>query len=234
MKTRKSRPIAVYWINLDRSTERRKNMLTLLKDPTFDGMYKHRVKAIDGNNVTKEELKSTFENVGEKQTVKEYCCLLSHIKALRQFLKSSNSIALILEDDVCLDYKPYWKETIKDCISNAPNDWELLQLSYMLDPNKTIPTKMYTNAKDFLYYGAAAYIVNKKGIRNFLKKSLFDTGINHVTDEYLYLKMNTYLYKYPFFTYTAKDSELHKDHIDKTQLPSKQKIEAWLKNNTIV
>ena len=24
---------AIYWINLDRSTERRKNMLTLLKDP---------------------------------------------------------------------------------------------------------------------------------------------------------------------------------------------------------
>jgi GR25 family glycosyltransferase involved in LPS biosynthesis len=205
-------------------------MLKVLKDPVFDGMAKHRVKAIDGNNVTKEELKSKFENVGEKQTVKEYCCLLSHIKALRQFFKSSNHIALILEDDISLDYKPYWKENIKDCINNAPKDWELLQLSYMLDPIKTIPTKMYTNTKDHLYYGAAAYIVNKKGIRNFLKKPMFDTGINHVADEYLYLKMNTYLYKYPFFTYTAKDSELHPDHIDKTHVPSKQKIEEFLKN----
>ena len=50
MKTRKSRPMAVYWIKLDRSTERRENMLALLKDPSFDGMSKHRVKAYDGGD----------------------------------------------------------------------------------------------------------------------------------------------------------------------------------------
>ena len=154
--------MAVYWINMDRSTERRENMLKVLKDPAFDGMSKHRVKAIDGKQVTKEEIESTFENIDEKQSVNYYCCFLSHIKALRQFLKSSHSMALIFEDDISLEYKPYWQETIQDCIRNAPPDWELLQLSYMLAPTKTMPIKMYTPAKEHHHYGAAAYIVNKK------------------------------------------------------------------------
>ena len=230
MKTRKSRPMAVYWINLDRSTERRENMLTVLKDPVFDGMSKHRVKAIDGKLVTKEDIESTFENVDEKQPVNKYCCFLSHIKALRQFSKSSHSMALILEDDISLEYKPYWQETIQDCIRNAPEGWELLQLCFTIMDNQTMPTKMYTSSKEKHYYGAVAYIVNKKGVRRFLKQPMFDKSVPHLSDHYLFLKMNTYVYKYPLFTYTGDDSTLHKGHIDTIHLPSKQKIEKVLKN----
>jgi GR25 family glycosyltransferase involved in LPS biosynthesis len=222
--------MGVYWINLDRSTERHENMLTVLKDPVFDGMAKHRVKAIDGKLVTKEEIEYTFENVDEKQPVKEYCCFLSHIKALRQFSKSSHSIALILEDDISLDYKPYWQETIQDCIRNAPKGWELLQLCFTIMDNQPMPAKMYTHSKDTHYYGAVAYIVNKKGVRRFLKEPLFDKSVKHLSDHYLFLKMNTYVYKYPLFTYTGLDSTLHKEHIENTHLPSKQKIEKFLKN----
>ena len=103
MKTRKSRPMAVYWINLDRSTERRENMLKVLKDSLFEGIPKYRVNAIDGKQVTKEYIESTFENIDEKQSVNYYCCFLSHIKAIRQFLKSSHSMALIFEDDISLE-----------------------------------------------------------------------------------------------------------------------------------
>ena len=230
MKTRKSRPMAVYWINLDRSTERRENMLKVLKDPVFDGMAKHRVKAIDGKNITKEDFKTKFENINEIQTVKNYCCLLSQLKSLRQFLKSSHSIALILEDDISLEYKPYWQETIQDCIRNAPPDWEAIKLSYILDSEKKLPTKMYTKEKDLMYAGGAAYIVNKKGARKFSNKPIFDKTLNHIPEVYLFLSMNTYTYKYPYFTYTAKDSTLHPDHIDSIHIPSKKRIEEFLKN----
>ena len=70
MKTRKSRPIAVYWINLDRSKERRENMLTLLKDSTFDGMSKHRVQAIDAKQMTEEKLRTMFPIDLKKFTIK--------------------------------------------------------------------------------------------------------------------------------------------------------------------
>ena len=107
MKTRKSRPMAVYWINMDRSTERRENMLKVLKDPVFDGMAKHRVKAVDGKKMTEQQLSVLGSINLKKHTIIEYSCLLSHLKALTQFSKSDFSLALILEDDVCLDYKPY-------------------------------------------------------------------------------------------------------------------------------
>lgn len=234
MKTRKGRSMAVYWINLDRSTERHENMLKVLKDPVFDGMSKHRVKAIDGKNITKEELETRFENVGENQPVKDYCCLLSQLKTLSLFLKSSYSMAIIFEDDISLEYKPYWRESIQDCIHNAPKDWEVIKLSYILDSKKKLPTKMYTKEKDLMYAGGAAYIVNKKGARQFLNKPIFDKTLSHIPEYYLFLSMNTYTYKYPYFTYTAKDSTLHTDHIDEIHIPSKQRIEAWLKKNTIV
>ncbi len=220
--------MGVYWINLDRSTERRENMLKVLKDPVFDGMSKHRVKAIDGKNITKEQLEAKFENVGEKLSAKDYCCLLSQLKALRQFLKSSHSMALIFEDDISLEYKPYWQESIQDCIHNAPDDWEAIKLSYMLPESSKFPVKKYTNTKDVFHIGGAAYIVNKKGARHFLNKPIFDKMVDHMPEAYLFLSMNTYTYKYPFFTYTGKDSTLHPDHI-----PSKQRIEAWLKNRRL-
>jgi hypothetical protein len=46
--------------------------------------------------------------------------------------------------------------------------------------------------------------------------------------------MNAYVYKYPFFTYTGKDSNLHTDHIDKIHIPSKQRIGEWLKNRHLL
>ena len=223
MKTRKSRPIAVYWINLDRSTERRENMLTLLKDSTFDGMSKHRVQAIDAKKMTEEKLRTMFPIDLKKYTIKEYCCLWSHLKALVQFSKSDSSLALILEDDVCLDYKPYWQITIQECIRNAPADWDILQISYNRY-KKPDPTSLYSSTVK--HCGAYSYVVNKKGVMRFLKQ--FHLDDTHVADYVLYDQMKSYTYKYPFFTYTAKDSELHPHHIKKYHLPSKKILEEYL------
>lgn len=225
MKTRKNKPMEVYWINLNSSKERRENMVEVLKDSIFDGMKKHRVEAIDKNQITEKQLQSYFGNVSfSKHTPAEYCCLMSHLKALSQFSKSSSSLALILEDDVSLDFKPYWQESIKDCIHNAPSDWELLQISYIV--YNEFPTKMYTPYKTNVN-GAISYVVNKKGVIRFLKQFHLDEK-SHVADYVLYVQMKTFTYKYPFFVSTLKDSEIHTDHIAKYHLPSKKKLETYL------
>ena len=221
MKTRKSKPIGVYYINLDRSTERRENMLKVLKDPVFDGMTKHRVVAIDGRNPKVQQKVKSWINVPMTATIQEYACLFSHLKALKQFLKSSHSLALILEDDACLDFKPYWQTTIQECIRNAPEDWELLQLSYIGDVEK----KLYTPTK--VYSSSLSYVVNKKRVLRFLKQ--FHLDHKHVADYVLYDQMKCYTYQYPLFIPTLKDSELHKDHIQKYHAPNKIKMEAYLK-----
>jgi len=232
MKTRKHKPMAVYWINLERSKERREKMIEVLKDSAFDGMAKHRVEAIDGKHITKKELHSHFENLPKKYKINEVCCLWSHLKALYEFSKSKHTYALILEDDSSLEFKPYWKETIQSCVDRAPSDWEIIQLSAMFLGNP-LPTKLYTNSKEQLYHTASAYIVHKKGVQRFLSsilkdKIILDKNVNYYADEFLYLKMNTYTYKYPLFTYTGLDSNLHTNHIDAIHLPNKKVIKKWL------
>ena len=232
MKTRKHRPMAVYWINLERSKERRNNMIELLKDSAFDGMKKYRVEAIDGKHMTDKKIQSCFENLPKKYTTNEVCCLWSHLKALYEFSKSKHTYALILEDDSSLEFKPYWKETIQSCMDGAPSDWEIIQLSAIF-LDKPMPTKLYTNSKEQSYYCASAYIVRKKGVQRFLSsimkdKIILDKDINYHADIFLYSKMNTYTYKYPLFTYTGLDSNLHTNHIDAIHLPNKKLIKKLL------
>lgn len=209
MKTRKSRPLAVYWINLDRSTERRENMLALLKDSAFDGIPKHRVKAYDGGDPTVEKKMRTMMPMPEKYTVKEYACLLSHLKAILMFSKSSYDYALVFEDDATLDYKPYWRTNFMECIKGAPPGWEIIQLCFF---GESLPKQLYSPKH---HYSAAAYIICKEGAKHLMKmyKNNFfhlDDTIIPTADEYLYKTLKTYVYRYPFFTYSNEDTTIFK------------------------
>ena len=62
----------------------------------------------------------------------------------------------------------------------------------------------------------------------------------HEADRYLFKHMKTYVYKYPFFTFTNKDStmnikskSLKPKYIKTMHLPCKQKVEAMLKKRKI-
>jgi glycosyl transferase family 25 len=227
MKTRKNRGIGVYWINLDRSKERRENMLKVLKDPIFDGMVKHRVKGYDGTKQYDiEKMKKLIDMTYPSVTVKEYACFLSHLKAILTFSKSNYEYALILEDDVTLDYKPYWKITIQDCIRNAPEDWEILQLCFFGD---TLPKELYSPKHR---HSAAAYIIRKKAAQQLMKKmqplfTLYEK-LKPITDYYLFKVLKTYIYRYPFFTFENKDSTLYEKKVLIGRKQSKQNLEKLL------
>ncbi len=232
MKTRKSRPMAVYWINLDRSTERRENMLKVLKDPAFDGMAKHRVQAYDGTKQHEiEKMRKMIDMNHPEVTIKEYACFLSHLKAILTFSKSNHEYALILEDDVTLEYKPYWKITMQDCIRNAPEDWEILQLCFFGD---TLPKQLYSPKH---IHSATAYIIRKKAAQQLMKKMqpLFtvDEKLNPTADIYLYKALKTYVYRYPFFTFENKDSNLFEKKVLVGRKQSKKNLEKLLRDKFI-
>ena len=224
---------AVYYINMNKSVERNRLMQKVLKDDIFDSMKKHRITGVDG---TRKDilpyLHSNLKNVSisKRYTAKTYACLLSHLRALLAFSKSNYNIALILEDDISLEYKKYWQEDLNTCIRNAPSDWEIIQLYYLCK----ISNQLYTPWNK--HYSAVAYIVNKKGVSSFLNQHVsnnqfvLDKKSLHVSDYYIYKHMKTYVYKYPFFTITAKDSFLHQSHIKLIHLPCKQKTENLLKS----
>jgi GR25 family glycosyltransferase involved in LPS biosynthesis len=232
---------SIYWINLDRSTERRKLMNEVLKDEVFDDMKKHRVKAFDGLDSKFEKyLQKNVENVNlDKNTLKEYACLLSHIKAIQEFVKSGDDIAIIFEDDVSMEFKKYWKTTLEECICNAPKDWKILQLYYFLGARKKLETNIYTKWHDTMW-SALSYVINKKGAKQILKHLIKNNKISldlpsvtsHVADVYIYSKLKTYVYKYPFFTTVSKDTTIHEEHIHLNfHKKNKKRMSELLKNS---
>jgi GR25 family glycosyltransferase involved in LPS biosynthesis len=222
----------IYWINLDRSTDRRKNMEKMFQDPVFKGKKIVRISAIDGkapdiDNV----LNINFEGMQPDKYEKTiYGCTLSHINAIRDFKNSDNTVALVMEDDSTLEFKKYWKKTTKQIMDEAPSDWDIIQLTYTVI-NK-VPQKIYTK-NNRKFFGSGAYIINKNNI-NIPNKIKLTSDIDPAADVYLYNIFNTYTYKYPMFIYTYDtQSTIHQDHVTKHN-ESKNKIRDLFTNSKLV
>ena len=211
---------AVYWINLDRSPERRETMMQMFQDEAFQGIPNHRISAIDGANPENVDNKMNTETktIGDK----EYACLLSHLEAIRAFQESEYKIGLICEDDINLEFKKYWKKSIREIIDEAPSDWEIIMLSYTLTYDSHPFWNWKTNKTDYtnqLPAGAMSYIINKEGAKKLSQDYVNDKYQIHqhtipVADMYVFYSVKTYCYKYPVFTYKSdNDSTLHESHI---------------------
>jgi len=211
----------IYWINLDRSTDRNKNMEKMFTDPIFSGKPIQRINAVDGKIHDTDEM---IKSKKRRNTNLEYACLLSHLKAIQTFSKTEYETALIFEDDVTLEFKQYWKKSLKKVIDDAPDDWEIIQLCYITSGklNAEYTLNNYGNN----YYGniasMAAYIINNRSAKKFMNESYdSETGQfilknfhTHEADHYLYKCLRTYTYKYPYFIYpTDNSSTLHPEDL---------------------
>ena len=108
-----------FYINLDRSSDRREHM-----EKTFNSRFEtfNRIQAVDGNllqdtgNITKYELATT----------------MSHIKAVKIAYDSGLEDVIIMEDDMRIDYIQYWDKSVRDIVKAAPSDVECLQLQCII------------------------------------------------------------------------------------------------------
>jgi GR25 family glycosyltransferase involved in LPS biosynthesis len=214
----------IYWINLEESIDRKNNMLNMFKDPIFKNKNIERINAIHGKKVN---LNNYIDNYNNKNytSKSEYGCLLSHLETIRKFSNSNYNIALILEDDCTLEFKKYWKNNIKQIIKEAPSDWEIIQLCYIQE-DKNHPIHNWNNKEKYLkphQYSTLSYLINKKGAKKIInsiydfnknKYKLNDKNTAYVADVFIYNKLNTFVYKYPYFIYISNnDSTIHSDHI---------------------
>jgi GR25 family glycosyltransferase involved in LPS biosynthesis len=219
----------IYWINLNRSVDRRNNMNKLLADEAFNGIPNKRISAFDGT----QNPSSVFNKIiieSKKQTNSEYACLLSHMEAIRDFNNSDMDIALIFEDDVTLEFKKYWEKSTQEIMDNAPKDWDIILLSYIYYNDMSPRILFYSwdkNNKEYdralnNYYSSLSYIINKKGSHKLIdniynaetKQYTFERNTVHVSDVYLEQITNAYAYKYPMFIYKSEnDSTIHADHL---------------------
>jgi GR25 family glycosyltransferase involved in LPS biosynthesis len=216
----------IYWINLKCSTERRKHMEKVFKDPAFDSVKNIRINAIDAKHSLK-KLTLPIENflsINHRVNQKEYGCLVSHLEAIRQFSKSTFNTAIILEDDISLGTKPYWHKTIRQVMEEAPKDWEILKLQNT-DANQT---ELYTkltypcyyykenrkiNKKPYCNLGTLAYLIHKRAALKLMrmwngKTYQLPPNTFHVADYILYDILTTYVYKTPYFI-VRKDNNSH-------------------------
>jgi hypothetical protein len=131
------------------------------------------------------------------------------------------NVCLICEDDLSLDFIQYWKKPISEIISNAPCDWDIIMLGYF-----SLKLEYEEYSKWNNEWSAIAYLVNKNNIKDqFNQLKVFDDNNNFkwkcneydlmVSDNYIFSKFNTYVYKYPYFTFpNNNDSTLHEDHLN--------------------
>jgi glycosyl transferase, family 25 len=126
-------PFPVFLINLDSSKQRLKVSEAQLHAA---GVSFERIIAVDGRNKPVSE----FPTYDEAAAVKYYGrglssgeigCYLSHVKALKQFVKSGHQMALVLEDDFlcqpgCWDMMAALEAAISD---GKISDWDLINLN---------------------------------------------------------------------------------------------------------
>jgi GR25 family glycosyltransferase involved in LPS biosynthesis len=216
----------IYWINLDSSKDRSESMQEMFKDACFKDVKKiQRFPAINGSypGIIEKMLNLQKRPLNDG----EYGCLISHLDAIRKFSESEYDTAIIMEDDSTLEFKKYWREDTKTIIDNAPSDWEIIMLSYI---SNDIPEKKYTYNKN-QYWSAIAYIINKKGAKHLMRQIYFngkyniEPEINNESDQYIFQKIPTYVYKYPMFIYKYEEtSTLHQGAVPRHD-QSKRRIE---------
>ena len=210
----------IYWINLDKSIKRKLNMEKILQNINVKNI---RINGIDGNiidNINKKYF--ICDNTDyPKYSNKEYAILLSHLNTIETFSMINYSelkygYALVCEDDLSIDFINYWSFDIKSIINNAPEDWDIIMLGYFsLNINFKELYKKWNNE-----WSAISYLVNHKSIqkiKDFKKDNKWNCNEYDlmVSDNYIFSKFNTYIYKYPYFTFpNNNDSTFHEDHLN--------------------
>ena len=225
----------IYWINLDRSTDRRKQMEAIFRDPVFQTTQIERISAVDGRNPNTVYPKLNF--MYKQKNDYEYACMLSHLETIRRFSRTNYEVALIMEDDITLEFKKYWRKSVREIIENAPSDWEIIQLCYNTNNNPNV-FKLYERNIRNKAVCAGAYLINNKTAKKIINDIYIDGKYNlehflvHHADCYIFSKSITYTYKYPYFIYKSNnDSLLHPEDL-KGHERSKLKVIEMYKNLT--
>ena len=116
--------LGIIYINLDKSTDRKENMESQLKDTKLN--Y-HRFPAIDVNNdiYIRQKEKILSSNTIRKFNKYQPTCCLSHLYAIKMGYDKGYENLIVLEDDVCIKYLLYF---IENDLIKIPENYNMLQL----------------------------------------------------------------------------------------------------------
>ena len=127
-----------------------------------------RVPAFDGKKLFGDPklLASTVELPSEmKQSSGEIGCSLSHLRAAEMALELDDDYVMVMEDDIHLTFYGAWRTTVKEIVSQAPPDWQVLQLTIN---NVRVLRTLLGLGSSFVpwrknHWSTGAYLINRKG-----------------------------------------------------------------------
>ena len=115
----------IYVINLDGEPHRWKAAEDMLKYWEVENYT--RISAYDGREDDLSDiLKGRYP---DQMTSGEVGCTTSHLKAMKEFLKTDAPCALMMEDDCDISTAFHWGFTWKDFYAKIPYDYDVIQLA---------------------------------------------------------------------------------------------------------
>jgi len=177
---------SIYWINLDKSKERRK---ALEKSMKKSGIVNERRIAASGAKEASDLINSeqlifhpditiypgngqpSFKKHPENiYTYNEAACLLSHLKAIKQAYDDGRETALIVEDDALLS--SVFCDAFDAYVAQAPTGWKVLQLA---TNNPHVVMQGSLMHEPFIswqryHHSSRAYLINRSGMETLLGK----------------------------------------------------------------
>ena len=203
----------IYCINLDGQPERWHYMEDQFR--YWELTDYERISAYDGRE---DDLSDIIKGrYPSDMLTGEIGCTTSHLKALKEFLKTDEKYAIIMEDDVDMSTVFHWSFTWNDFYSKIPYDWDVVQLAIIC--TGALHARIHKRfVNDF---STACYVVARHHAEKLVKhhcrgdKYKLDQGVKPrpVADDLVYNAGNTY--SIPLFLYKIElGSSIHPEHVD--------------------
>jgi GR25 family glycosyltransferase involved in LPS biosynthesis len=208
-------------------------MESVLNHPMFQDVQIERIRACDGSKENIDdflEFQSPYQKSTEVTSL-EYGCTISHFRAIEALSMTDPAkvpFALIVEDDLSLDFVPHWKQPLQTYIDGCPTDWEVIQLSY-IPIESAIPSFIKYDRWEITknICGASAYLMTHAAATRMMSKLKTHHGkycigpphlrgsiVSYKADWLIYALLRTYTVNPPLFTYRDdNDSNIHPEHV---------------------
>lgn len=201
-----------YYINLDRSPDRRKRLKDQLRD---NDLVAQRIVGIEGvklgNDVEGVDPALYQRCHGRLIRPGEIGCYLSHLKALGTFLETDEPCAVIMEDDAIIlsaypailtaltadEVRPLWDMVKLQC-RRAQKPWRL----------RPLVDEAYLGVTALRSTGATAYLVNRRAAQRMIDGLLpIQVPWDHAFDRPLHLGIRVRaVYPYPVKYYLGDNN----------------------------
>ena len=204
----------VYYLNLDEEPERMMYMEAQLKYWQIENYT--RISAYDGRDDRDlgHILKGTYP---DGMSAGEVGCTTSHLKAMKEFLKTDAPCAIMMEDDCDLGTAAHWPFTWKDFFCKIPYDYDVIQLA-VINP---AAIHLHMHKRFVNDFSTACYLITRRHAQKLIDLHVrgdrykLDNGVRPraVADDLIYNSGNTFAM--PLFLYRIElGSSIHKDHVE--------------------